>query len=109
MSLNACPAAVIAAPVETVWELLAHPVRFSEWANATVEHFEPESPTTRGQKVYLRSRALGLSWQVVFTVEEVIPDKHTLQFTVELPLGMVLHQRTMCTPIDATSCRVQYG
>ena len=109
MGLNTCPAAIVAAPIETVWELLAHPARFSEWANATVERIEPEGVTVPGQKIYLRSRALGRSWPITFTVEEVLPDKHTLGFTVELPLGMVLHQRTMCTPIDATSCRVQYG
>lgn len=109
MSLNACPAATVAAPIETVWELFAYPIRFSEWANATVERIEPEGAATPGQKIYLRSRGLGRSWPIVITVEEVLPDKHTLGFTVELPLGMMMRQRTMCIPIDAKSCRVQFG
>ncbi len=109
MGLNACPAAVLAAPVETVWELLDYPVRFGEWANATVERVEPEGIAIPGQKIYLRSHGLGRSWPIVFTVEEVVSDKHTLQFSIKLPLGMVMRQRTMCVAIDATSCRVQYG
>ena len=109
MGVSACPATTVAAPIETVWELLAHPIRFGEWANATVERIEPEGAAVPDQKIYLTSRGLGRSWPITFTVEEVLPAKHTLQFTVELPLGMVMHQRTMCTPIDATSCRVQYG
>ncbi len=109
MGLSVCPAAIVAAPVEIVWGLLDNPERLDEWADGRVERVEPEGPTTPGQKFYIKTSAFGKSWHVAFAVEEVIPDEHILQMNVALPLGMTLHERLMCTPIDATSCRVQYG
>ncbi len=109
MSLTVCPAAIIAAPIETVWELLDNPVRFDEWADGKVQWVEPEGPMTQGQRFGIESRAFGRSWSALFTVKEVNRDKHILQTDVTFPLGMALHERIMCTPIDATSCRVQYG
>jgi len=109
MGLSVCPAAIVAAPVETVWSLLDNPVQFNEWADGKVEWVKPEGSTTPGQQFGITSRALGRSWSAVFTVKAVDPNKHVLQTDVAFPLGMVLHQRLMCTPIDATSCRVQYG
>ena len=109
MSVTVCPVAIVAAPVETVWELLANPAQFDEWADGKIQWIEPEGPTTPDQRFCIKSRALGRSWSALFTVKEVNQDKHVLQMDVAFPLGMALHQRLMCTPIDATSCRVQYG
>jgi hypothetical protein len=109
MSLSVCPMATVAAPVETVWSLLDNPMKFNEWADGKVEWVRPEGPMTPGQKFCVKSDALGKSWRVVFTVENVNSDKHILQTNVEFPFGMKLHERVACTPIDAVSCRVQYG
>lgn len=38
MGLSACPAAVVATPVEIVWEFLAHPARYAEWIDGQVDH-----------------------------------------------------------------------
>lgn len=109
MSVTVCPAAIVAAPVETVWELLDNPARFDEWADGKIQWIRPEGPTTPGQQFSIKSRALGRSWPALFTVKEVQQEKHVLQMDVAFPLGMALHQRLMCTAIDAVSCRVQYG
>ena len=109
MSLTVCPAAIVAVPVETVWELLDNPVRFDEWADGKIQWITPEGPTTPEQQFCIKSRALGRSWSALFIVKEVNREKHVLQMDVAFPLGMALHQRLMCTPIDASSCRVQYG
>ena len=109
MSLTVCPAAIVAAPVETVWELLDNPVRFDDWADGKIQWIAPDGPTMPEQQFCIKSRALGRSWPALFTVKEVQQEKHVLQMDVVLPLGMSMHNRLMCTPIDAVSCRVQYG
>src|SRR4051794_34495980 len=100
MSLNVCPAAVVAAPVEYVWDLISNPAHYEEWADARVERIVPEGPATPGQVLYATTRGLGKRWSITFTVTAIDPDKHRIQMDVALPLGLQLHQTTICTPID---------
>ncbi len=109
MGLNVCPAAIVAAPVDTVWELLADPLRYSEWSDGHVESVVPEGLISVGQSFYVISKALGRTWSVSMSVEKVNEQKHQLGIYVVFPLGLQLRQHTSCTPIDANSCRVQYG
>jgi len=109
LGLNICPAATVAAPIECVWELISNLARYGEWADARVERIVPEGPVTSGQVLYVNSRSLGKRWPVALTVTSINPDKHRIQMDVSLPLGLLLHQTTICTPIDAQSCHVQYG
>jgi hypothetical protein len=108
MSLNVCPAAIVAAPVEVVWDLL-RPARLSEWVDGRVEAPVPEGPVIVGQTFRVVSKALGRNWHATFTVEKVNPEKHQLAMQVIFPFGIQLHEHVSCTRIDATSCRVQYG
>jgi hypothetical protein len=109
MSLTVCPAAIVAAPVEVVWENLAQPARYSEWADAHVEGTEPEGPATAGQTVHLTSKRLGRVWQILFKIEEVNPEKHQISLHSLFPLGLQMKPHISCAPIDAITCRVQYG
>lgn len=109
MSLTVCPAAIVAAPVEVVWELLVQPVHYSQWADAHVESIEPEGPATVGQTIHLTSKQLGRAWRILFKIEEVNPEKHQIGLHVSLPLGMQMKPHISCAPIDATTCRIQYG
>lgn len=108
MSFTLCPAAVVAAPVESVWELLWEPTLYDEW-DARTERIVPEGKATPGQMLYAKTSALGRKWDVTLRVEMVNPEKHQIQFHITLPLGSVNHQTTTCTAIDTTSCRVQFG
>jgi hypothetical protein len=108
MSLSVCPAAVVAAPVEVVWDLL-RPARISEWADGEVESPVPQGPAVVGQIFSVTSKALGRTWRSIFTVEKVNSERHQLAMNVKFPFGMQLHEHVSCTPIDAISCRVQYG
>ena len=108
MGLSVCPAAVVAAPVEVVWEFL-HPENFNEWIDGRVEQIKPEGPAVVGQKIIATAPALGRRWQVVFKVEKVDAERHQLGMHVTFPLGMQLQEHVSCTAIDATSCNVQYG
>ncbi len=109
MGLNVCPAATVAAPVGVVWSLLADPLRIAEWADAEIQRVEPPGPTAPGQLIDATSKELGRTWHITFKILTVDQQKHRLHMHVTLPLGMHLEEHLSCTPIDATTCRVQYG
>jgi hypothetical protein len=108
MGLSVCPAAIVAAPIEVVWDLL-RPARLSEWADGNVEPPVPQGPAQVGQRFDVTSKAFGHTWRTHFRVEKVDTERHQLAMLVLLPFGMQLHEHLSCTRIDATSCRVQYG
>ncbi len=108
MGLNVCPAAIVAAPVEVVWDLL-RPARLSEWVDGQVEAPVPEGPALVGQNFHVVSNALGRKWHAIFTIEKVDPERHQLAMHMIFPFGIQMHEHLSCTRIDATSCRVQYG
>ena len=111
MGLTVCPADVVAAPVEVVWENLVQWERYAEWFDRSVqaERIEPEGPATVGQTIYFGGRALGRTWHFTFKVEEVDPERHQLGLHAFFPLGLQMKPHISCTPIDAATCRVQYG
>lgn len=109
MSLSVCPAAVIAAPVEVVWENLVQWEHYSEWADVQVESAEPEGPAIAGQTITFAGKAFGRTLRFIFKIEAVNPEKHQLGLHAYFPLGLQEIPHIACTPIDATTCRVQYG
>ena len=109
MVVSVCPAANVAAPVEDVWELLAQPSIYDRWWDAHLERSVPEGPATPGQISYATTKELGKKWDVTFVVKSVNPDRHQIQLDVTLPFGIIDHATITCTPVDAVSCRVQYG
>lgn len=109
MGFNFCPADVVAAPVESVWELLSDLTSYDEWWDACMERIEPEGKAAPGQVLYAKTAQFGKKWDLVIQVEGVHPEKHQIQLKVALPLGTVNHATITGTPIDAASCRVQFG
>jgi polyketide cyclase/dehydrase/lipid transport protein len=109
MGLSVCPIAVVAAPVKVVWENLTQWERYAEWADVHVERIEPEGPPVVGQTISFAGKALGRTWHFTFTVEAVDAERHRLGLHVVFPFGLQEKPHIACDPIDATSCRVQYG
>lgn len=109
MVVSVCPIDIVYAPVDDVWELLTQTSKYDQWWDAHLERSVPEGSATPGQMVYATSDAFGRRWNVTFVIEMVNPGKHQIKFNVTLPLGIVDHATITCTPIDAASCRVQYG
>jgi hypothetical protein len=109
MGLSVCPAAVVAAPVEVVWRNLVQWERYLEWADVRVQRCEPEGPATAGQTVCFGPRFLGRILHFTFKVKEVDPERHQLGGHAFFPLGLQEKAHIACSPIDATTCRVQYG
>ncbi len=108
MGINVCPAAVVEAPVESVWEILADTTLYEDWWEARAERIVPEGKAVPGQMIYLATSGLGRKWVMMLRIERVNPEKHQIQFHGELLGGISLNTIT-CTAIDAASCRVQYG
>ena len=105
MSLTVCPVAFIASPVETVWELISDPVLRDTWWHARTERVVPEGKASAGQVIYLKNP---LGRRGTLTVETVDPAKHQIHWVLR-GLGVTNDQTTTCAPLDAVSCRVQYG
>ncbi len=109
MTVSVCPAAIVAAPVETVWALLMEPERYDEWWDAHTERVTPPGPAVPGQVISGWSKALGRKWNVSLTIEMVDAERHQLRFRATYPLGIGGLNQLSCTAIDANSCRVQFG
>ena len=109
MSLTVCPAAVVAAPVEVVWRNLVQWERYYDWAEVWVERSEPAGPATVGQTSYFAGKVFFRTMRFSFKVEAINPVSYQLGVHAFLPFGLQEKPHVTCTPIDASTCRVQYG
>ena len=107
--LNACPAAVVNAPVDRVWALLADPAGYDRWWDMHTEQILPEGPARVGQTLRGWSGAFGRRWPVTLRIELVDEDRRQLRFQTTLPFGLEARNQIACAPLDATTCRVQFG
>jgi hypothetical protein len=109
MGLSVCPVAIVAVPVDVVWANLVQWERYDEWADVQVHSCEPEGPATVGQTITFAGKPFGRILHFLFKVEAVDAEQHRLDVHAFFPLGLQERAHIACTPIDATTCRVQYG
>ena len=109
MGVSVCPTAVIDAPIERVWALVADPAQWEQWADATLEYADPPGPARPGQTFVVSSVGLGRRWRFPFTVDAVDEARHRLRVTAHFPLGVVEHTQIGCMALDEGRCRVTYG
>jgi hypothetical protein len=109
MVFSVCPATTVAAPVETVWDLLSDLTQLDVWWDAHTERIVPEGPASPGQMLYAKTSEFGRTWDVTLRVDAVHPEKHQIQMHISLPLGLINDNTITCAALDATSCRVQFG
>jgi len=109
MNVSVCPAAAVRAPVGTVWALLADPQQYGAWWDIHDAQTTPAGPARPGQVVEGWARGLGRRWPVRVAIEAVDADRHQVRFAATLPLGLTSLNVITCTPLDAASCRVQFG
>jgi uncharacterized protein YndB with AHSA1/START domain len=107
--LNVCPATIVRAPVERVWALLADPAGYDRWWDAHTERIDPPGPARAGQTLHGWSRGFGRRWPVTATIELVDPERHQIRVRTTLPLGIEARNQIACAPLDASSCRLQFG
>lgn len=103
------PDAIVHAPIEHVWPLLAEPANYARWWGAQTQAIVPEEPARPGQMIYARSKAFGKAWDVSLRVEAVDAAKRQLDLTTSLPLGISVHNHIRCTPLDQGMCRIAFG
>src|SRR3954471_20132433 len=95
MTIMTCPAAMIDAPIERVWRLLADPREWSGWSGARFEAAVPDGAAQVGQRWRFLAAAVGRRWPVHMTVVGVCsaaPERHKLVLDVATPLGIVNHE-----------------
>jgi hypothetical protein len=109
MSFSVCPATNVAAPVETLWELLSDLTQFDTWWDAHTERIVPEGKASLGQMLYATTSAFGRTWSLTLRVDAVRPEKHQIQFHISLPLGLINDNTISCAALDSTSSRMQFG
>ena len=109
MSVSVCPIAVVQAPAEHVWALLADPARFDLWWEARTVSITPPGPAQPGQAVVAVAHGLGHDWPVHFTVNAVDPVHHALDLNTRLPFGISLHNHLTVMQVDVGASRVTFG
>lgn len=109
MSFSTCPLAIVDAPVDQVWRLLADPARYALWWDAQTRSINPEGPAQPGQQIFARTVELGRSWDVHITIQAVTPDKYQLDLVTRLPFGTTVLNHIICAPLDGQHTRVSFG
>ena len=109
MSFSICPIAIINAPIEQVWRLLADPSRYALWWDAKTVSIVPEGRAQAGQQIFATTSALGKQWDVHLTVESVSAKKRQLDLLTQLPLGITVNNHITCTPLDKQRTYVSFG
>lgn len=109
MSFSTCPIAIVDAPVEQVWCLLADPARYALWGDAQTRSIIPEGPAQSGQQIFAQTVELGKPWNVHITIQAVTPEKHQLDLMTRLPFGITVLNHITCAPLDGQHTRVSFG
>ncbi len=109
MTVSLCPIAVVHAPAERVWSLLADPANYALWWDAQTRAIVPEGPARPGQEVYAQTAALGRQWDVKVLVRQVDEHKRQIDLTTMLPFGITVRNHITRIPLDAGRCRVSFG
>lgn len=107
--LSVCPAAVVDAPIERVWDLVTDPKSIDLWADATLVTVEPDGPVQPGQRLHLVTRALGWSFAVTIEVLEVDAGRRRLRLLVTLLLGIVNDETITMAKAGEGRTAVRFG
>jgi uncharacterized protein YndB with AHSA1/START domain len=108
MAVTVCPIAVVEASEERVWRLLTTPEGYIDWLDAELLRAEPPGAAVDGQRVFLRTRALGRWWPVTFRVGAV-DSPRSLELTIDLPLGIINHEHITVLPLGERQTRVAFN
>lgn len=106
MAIRTCPSAIIQAPVECIWHLLAKLSEWQRWADAKIVK-GPDRPLAVGDVVVFRAGP-GRLIEVRFKVVDLV-HLRCLAFEVNLPLGVVNHEVVVIRPVSDAACRVTYN
>ncbi len=109
MSLYVCPAAVIAAPCATVWELLKNIPSDPGWLGVDLPRAQPPGPLQPRQTLLFSGTALGRRWYFSMEIDAMNQEKGVIDMRVLFPFGIVNHEHMSLAPAPDGKCRVQFG
>ena len=109
MAFRTCPIAAVRAPAERVWDLLSQPTNYAQWWDAQTRAITPAGSAQPGQRVDAQTTALGRQWNVNITIELIDHARRVVDLTTRLPFGITVHNHITCVPLDAATCRVNFG
>jgi Polyketide cyclase / dehydrase and lipid transport len=108
VALIVCPTTVVAAPIATIWPLLANPQTYDGWADAELVRAQPTGSVSEGHVIEMRTHRLGRWWRVRFDVGRVQPER-SIEMTIHLPFGTINHEQIVLTPVDPERTRVTFN
>ena len=106
MSYTSCPTAVVNAPVEIVWALLADPAGWGHVFDVRINSVNPPGPAVAGQKIVGETGPRLFHLKLAFRVIETDAERHRLVMDIKLPFGIAVREDLNCTPLDADYCRI---
>lgn len=108
MSYASCPTAVVNAPVEIVWALLADPAGWGHVFDVRIDDLDPPGPAVVGQKIMGETGPRLFHLKLAFQVIQIDAERHRLVMDLELPFGIAVREELTCTPLNADDCGVDY-
>ncbi len=110
MSLYVCPAAVIAAPCATVWQVVTNIPSDPGWLGGVhAEHVTPAGPLQPGQTLLFSGAPFGRRLYLTMEIDAMDEQKGVIDMRVLLPFGMTNHEHMSFAPLPNGACRVQFG
>jgi hypothetical protein len=103
-----CPTEVVNAPIEVVWNLLMNPGGWGSFYDLRVVGVEPAGQAQAGQRVFCEAGPRSLHLKVNIQFKEIDAERHRLNFDVEFPFGIRVHEEMDCAVVSVGSCRVNY-
>jgi hypothetical protein len=108
MPYASCPTAIINAPVEVVWALLADPAGWGHVFDVRINSVDPPGSPVAGQKIAGETGPRLFRLKLSFRVLETDPERHRLVMDINLPFGIAVREDLKCTALDPDHCRVDY-
>ena len=106
MPYISCPAGLVKAPIDIVWNLLTDPAGWTAFFDIRVTRIVPPGPAVVGQRIWGESGPLRLVVTLEYT--EIDAARRTLGMNIQLPLGITVRENLSCSAVDDTQCRVNY-
>ncbi len=105
MSISTCPIAIINAPIERVWELLAEPANYDLWWEAQTRSIVPEGRAQARQKIFAKVGRLNM----LAIIDGADESKHQIHFTTKLPFGITGFNHITCMALTNSTTQVSFG
>lgn len=106
MSFQTCPADIVEAPVDQVWELLIQPRRLAAWVGAKLLA-GPSRALQIGDQLVLGVGPAHRAKVVMHVLAQKRPEH--LELHIQLPFGLINHEVIRLRAIDAGRCQVTFN